>query len=179
MSFHWEFLPDRHTFKIADGNIPSESLKDYDEEARNVIRDFIATKKSTNAHTRIRQKSSSKIHKPLRPGETRVLELHAADLNAPFQGNLHTVSIDFTYPVSPDPGPDKATNHGVSLATELPVWYTALSYTWGPSGSDDEIHVEGETLKITSSLACALQHLRSPEHNVFLWIDQIVRPVCL
>ena len=175
MSFHWEFLPDRRVFKLADGNIPSESLGDYDEEARNAIRDFVA-KKSTNTHPPVRQTPSSDIYKLLKAGEIRILELHAADFDAPFQANLHTVSIDFTYPVLPFPFPDKITNHGVSLATESPVWYTALSYTWGPPGSDAEIHVEGEALKITSSLACALQYLRSSEHSVFLWIDQIVRP---
>jgi hypothetical protein len=129
-------------FKVADGNIPSESLDDFDEEARNAVRAFITTKKSTNTYPSARQISPSKIYKPLKHGEIRVLELHAADFDAPFQANIHTVSIDFTYPVLPGPGPDKTTNHGVSLVTESPVWYTALSYTWGPPGSNDEIHVE-------------------------------------
>ena len=179
MSFHWEFLPARHVFQLADGNVPSESLGDYDEEAKDSIREFIAKKKCANIHPPARQAPPSKIYKLLNHGEIRVLELHAADFDAPFQAKLHTISIDFTYPVLTFPFPYKITNHGVSLATESPVWYTALSYAWGPPGSDAEIHVEGEALKITSNLACALQYLRSPKHSVFLWIDQIVRPARL
>jgi hypothetical protein len=175
MSFHWEFLGSRHIFKTADNNIPFDSLDDFDDEAREIVREFISSKKATNNCTLTRQASSSGIYYPLEDGEIRVIELHAADFNAPFRANLHTVSIDFTYPISPDPGPDRLTNHGVSLATESSVWYTALSYTWGSNVFDTEVHIGSNVVKITSSLACALRYLRSPDHSVFLWIDQIVR----
>ncbi|KKY15306.1 putative heterokaryon incompatibility protein [Diplodia seriata] len=56
-----------------------------------------------------------------------------------------------------------------------PVWYTALSYTWGiPNPSTDSfIECDGFKLKITQSLDAALRHFRQTYHSINMWIDQI------
>ena len=55
--------------------------------------------------------------------------------------------------------------------------YEALSYTWGSSGADTELHVfqdgESKTLTITQNLAIALQHLRNEHQSRRLWIDAV------
>jgi hypothetical protein len=122
-------------------------------------------------------------------GEIRVLELHSGDSASPLRGTLHTVSIDFAHPAreeqytKPFDNPantsrrtltfTRHTNHAVSLATGKPVWFTALSYVWGAPIFDHTITFEHKQLKISASLAGALEHLRSAEHSVILWADQI------
>jgi hypothetical protein len=122
-------------------------------------------------------------------GEIRVLELHPAEAKDALRGRLHIVSIDFTHPDRYQPhtrpfdstvnidrnfwGFQRHTNHAVSVATGQPVWYTALSYVWGVPVFDQNISFEHGSINITSSLATALHHLRSTEHGIFLWIDQI------
>ena len=55
--------------------------------------------------------------------------------------------------------------------------YEALSYTWGTSGADTELHViqngEFKSLAITQNLATALQHLRNKHQSRRLWIDAV------
>jgi hypothetical protein len=53
------------------------------------------------------------------------------------------------------------------------VWYTALSYTWGPNVFEASIECDGHTLTITRSLETALRHFRQLDGSVFMWIDQI------
>jgi hypothetical protein len=118
-------------------------------------------------------------------GEIRLLELHPAKAINALRGRLHIVSIDFTHPYIQEqryrstkagrriPYNTRPTNHAVSLTTGQPVWYTALSYVWGAPVFDQNISFENGSISITSSLASALHHLRSTEHGIFLWIDQI------
>lgn len=49
-----------------------------------------------------------------------------------------------------------------------PIWYTALSYTWGPGAFDMPINVDGHEKLITKSLYGVLQHLRPSGHSVVL-----------
>ena len=55
--------------------------------------------------------------------------------------------------------------------------YEALSYTWGTSAADTELHViqdnEFKSLTVTKSLATALQHLRNEHHSQRFWIDAV------
>ena len=52
--------------------------------------------------------------------------------------------------------------------------YEALSYCWGESQERKEITVNGlRGFKLTSHLWDALQRLRLPDHDRFLWIDAI------
>lgn len=131
----------------------------------------------------------SELYQPLMDGEIRVLELHAGEPGSPLQGTLHTVSIDFSHPAreeqytQPFDNPantsrrtltfTRHTNHAVSLVTGKPVWFTALSYVWGAPDFDHTISFEHGQKKITATLAGALEHLRSNEHSVILWTDQI------
>ena len=88
------------------------------------------------------------------------------------RGHLRVARIDFEYPRIRDD--QRHTNHAISLPEGAPLWYTALSYTWGPPIFDVEFHFgEKGFIKITSSLASALRNLRSEHESVFLWIDQI------
>ncbi|KAK7557144.1 heterokaryon incompatibility protein-domain-containing protein [Phyllosticta citricarpa] len=66
------------------------------------------------------------------------------------------------------------TKHALSTDNlEKPVFYTALSYTWGSGGFDCEIECDGGSLPITASLNAALRHFRQKDHSVVMWIDQI------
>jgi hypothetical protein len=122
-------------------------------------------------------RSASQIYTALKDGEIRILELHPTGLNAQLRGDFHVAQIRFSYPKrSDDPSRmARRINHAISLPAGKPLWYTALSYTWGPPDFDREIQigVGGDTVMITTSLYVALQHLRSSTHSVFLWIDQI------
>ena len=55
---------------------------------------------------------------------------------------------------------------------QCPV-YDALSYTWGDVFQIGEILVDGQPFRATSNLVAALEHFRSTEHDVRLWIDAI------
>ncbi|KAF2020388.1 hypothetical protein BU24DRAFT_429543 [Aaosphaeria arxii CBS 175.79] len=105
----------------------------------------------------------------LRQGEIRVLELYPGSRDEKMGGTLRVVSIDFEYPsVSEQNGINQArqTNHGVNLDSSEPVWYTALSYVWGPHVFDHQIVIDNISFWITGSLASALQQLRSKTNNV-------------
>jgi len=148
----------------------------FEEPDYGAIHDFISIKERQNDHQTDVHRTSAQLYLPLMDGEIRVLELHPAAFDAPFQAKLHVVSIDFTYfgglrEARRDR--NRPLNHGVSLTTKIPVWYTALSYTWGVPLFSHIINFDIGSVKITSSLACAIQHLRSSEHGIYLWIDQI------
>ena len=56
--------------------------------------------------------------------------------------------------------------------------YEALSYTWGPSGDDPIMYLDGYGVEIRRSLEAALLNLRSPEATMNIWIDQICINQC-
>jgi hypothetical protein len=148
----------------------------FEEPDYGAIHDFISIKERQNDPRTDIHCTSAQLYLPLMDGEIRVLELHPAAFDAPFQAKLHVVSIDFTYfggLREARRGRNRPTNHGASLITKTPVWYTALSYTWGVPAFNQIINFDVGSVKITSSLACAIQHLRSSEHGIYLWIDQI------
>lgn len=125
------------------------------------------------------------LYQPLLEGEIRILELYPATVDAPFEGKLHVVSTDFEYPKNPPvyrrtvPGAARTAfdqrrfNHAISLIEKTPMWYTALSYTWGAPIFDQSIKIENYLINITSGLAAAMRRLRSASQSIFLWIDQI------
>lgn len=51
--------------------------------------------------------------------------------------------------------------------------FTAISYAWGDASSRTAIQVNRKELSITSALDSALRHLRLPDQQRKLWIDQI------
>lgn len=105
----------------------------------------------------------------------RVIELRPGSGTSSIDTILHHCSLEFD---SVFKNEDNGSLHEVRYATSLrtfgePIWYTALSYTWGPPIFDKTISVGERELSITTSLYTALLHLRHPEHSVMLWIDQI------
>lgn len=51
--------------------------------------------------------------------------------------------------------------------------YEALSYTWGDPESTCPIAINGSSLQVTTNLASALRHIRTPDSPRVLWIDAI------
>ncbi|KAI4612820.1 uncharacterized protein J4E87_010083 [Alternaria ethzedia] len=174
-------------FQAASFEGPGGVDGQLDEIAQSHIQDFVAQKRSQRGD--LPHEPPSQLYQPLGEGEIRVLELHPGEPGSPLRGTLHVVSIDFSHPAreeqytQPFDNPantsrrtltyTRHTNHAVSLATGKPVWYTALSYVWGPPIFEDTISFEHGQLNISASLAGALNHLRSTEHSVVLWTDQI------
>lgn len=164
--------------QIATATGPPET--DYiDRDDLLALQDFVKSKNQERPETVHSSPvgSASQIYTALKDGEIRILELHPTGLDTQLRGDFHVAQIRFSYPErSDDPSRmARRTNHAISLPAGKPLWYTALSYTWGPPDFDREIQigVGGDTVMITTSLYVALQHLRSTTHSVFLWIDQI------
>ncbi|OJD35303.1 heterokaryon incompatibility protein [Diplodia corticola] len=112
--------------------------------------------------------------------EIRILELLPGHFSDKLKGALHHCSVEFEFDVESDERPYDVryfrTRHGLSMEDlTQPVWYTALSYTWGvPNPSTDSvIECDGFELKITHSLDVALRHFRQTDDSINLWIDQI------
>ncbi|KAF1968439.1 HET-domain-containing protein [Bimuria novae-zelandiae CBS 107.79] len=165
--------PKQAPFSPATRTAPPGPLGQVNEEGRNQIRDFLAKqldKSKPSAHDA--PLSTNSVYSALNPGEIRVLELNPGQFAESLHGALHVARIDFQYPrISSF---QRYTNHAISLPEGEPLWYTALSYTWGEPIFDVEFHFANEaSIQITSSLASALKHLRSEHDSVFLWIDQI------
>jgi hypothetical protein len=162
-------------FEIATAAGPSGVYGTFDEDDWASLQDFLDKKKS-NANRPVQRSPSHELYRPLGEGEIRVLELSSGESHAPLEGKLHVVSIDFRYPTKKTKWAEtwtRFTNHAVSLNTRKPMWYTALSYVWGVPVFDEAIRFADKTVTISSSLAAALYRLRSTEHSVFLWIDQV------
>ncbi|PMD32104.1 heterokaryon incompatibility, partial [Hyaloscypha variabilis F] len=51
--------------------------------------------------------------------------------------------------------------------------YTALSYVWGDANDLTTISTDGRPLRITTSLECALRHLRDTKRALNVWADGI------
>lgn len=124
------------------------------------------------------------LESPYRPitdrHEIRVLELLPGDFNDQLQGTLHHCSVEFEFDVESDPRPYNQryfrTRHGLSMEDlTQPIWYTALSYTWGDPNPDTDCFMEcdGFELRITHSLDVALRQFRKTDHSISMWIDQI------
>lgn len=60
------------------------------------------------------------------------------------------------------------------LLTDEPMpRFTALSYTWGNPNPASEIVIDGTKRDVSPNLASALQHLRSKNEMVSLWVDAV------
>lgn len=119
--------------------------------------------------------SSSSLYQPIRNSfEIRVLEIYPGERDDDLYGALRHCSIDLAYRRSPSRRKNLGTQHGLSLEDNpVPVWYTALSYTWGPNVFDHRFHCGSHIKYITKSLDTALRHFRLPDKTVVMWIDQI------
>lgn len=56
---------------------------------------------------------------------------------------------------------------------ETPIWFTALSYTWGPPVFEAAFTCNGHPKPITRSLEAALRRFRDTKKSIVLWVDQI------
>ncbi|TGO47376.1 hypothetical protein BCON_0280g00030 [Botryotinia convoluta] len=120
----------------------------------------------------------SRLYKTIvNPYEIRVLEIKPGCNNEKLRGSLHHCSVEFEYETVVDQfGLHKTayTTHALSVENlTTPIWYTALSYTWGSSGMDGSIECDGHEKAITTSLEIALRNMRKEDHPIVMWIDQI------
>ncbi|OAF99362.1 HET-domain-containing protein [Paraphaeosphaeria sporulosa] len=158
-------------FQPATKDGPADVKAHPDEAGWAAIREHVA-RKLRGTRMNDQNLSADLNYSPIDLDEIRVLELQRGDHGDPLNGSLHVANIDFAYPEVKDY--KRKTNHAISLAEGGPVWYTALSYTWGDPIFDAQFHfANGTSIQITSSLASALTHLRSQTDSIFLWIDQI------
>ena len=51
--------------------------------------------------------------------------------------------------------------------------YTALSYTWGDASLEEEIALNGQSVRIQSNLAAALRQLKQMGTRGYVWADAI------
>ncbi|KAH7246888.1 heterokaryon incompatibility protein-domain-containing protein [Fusarium solani] len=63
--------------------------------------------------------------------------------------------------------------HLISLTSDPPPKYEALSYTWGDPKVTREIIVNGYLVNVTFNLYSALYRLRQPEEMRVLWVDAL------
>lgn len=61
----------------------------------------------------------------------------------------------------------------LSLSNSEHIPYEALSYVWGSSELVERITLDGKQFWVTDSLYAALQYLRLPDRDRYLWIDAI------
>ncbi|KAF5873533.1 putative heterokaryon incompatibility protein [Botrytis fragariae] len=120
----------------------------------------------------------SRLYKTIiNPYEIRVLEIKPGCNNEKLRGSLHHCSVEFEYDTIVDQfGLRRTTNTMHALSVEnltTPIWYTALSYTWGSSSMDGSIECDGHEKAITTSLEIALRNMRKEDHPIVMWIDQI------
>jgi hypothetical protein len=136
---------------------------------RAALDDFVRQKKESLPP---RPPSTHPIYSFLRKGEIRVIELYPGEFGSELRGKLHIACIDFAYPK--EGNWQRNTNHAVSLETGGPLWFTALSYVWGPGVFEIKFHLgDDQAILITKTLSMALQHVRAKDRSVWLWIDQI------
>ncbi|KAJ5064346.1 heterokaryon incompatibility protein-domain-containing protein [Bipolaris maydis] len=161
-------------FQPATSNGPSDATGNLDGLALDHIRDFVSKRRLQRGEKDTRPPSIS-LYQPLADGEIRVLELSPGDFEDPLYGKLHMVNIDFSHPsrVEHTVYPFDNPANTMSLTTETPVWYTAISYVWGAPVFDQTIWLGDMSLKILKSLASALRYLRLKDKSIFVWTDQI------
>lgn len=117
------------------------------------------------------------LYRPLTGAwDIRLLELHPGAFDDHLIGTLLHCSIEFEY------GNLDKKNSNLSVPTKhalhsadftKPIWYTALSYTWGSSILKGKRSCGVHCLSITKPLETALRYFRQPNHSVVIWIDQI------
>ena len=101
----------------------------------------------------------SKTYQPLNPTkkQVRLLRLAPGKILSPIRGSLIVVSLD------------KLRRR---KWRRLRIW-SALSYVWGTSPQNHSIKISRQHVPITPTLRNALQFLRYPDGERYLWIDQI------
>lgn len=115
---------------------------------------------------------SKTMYRPLKgEHEIRILAVSPGRHDDDIHCALRHCSTEFEYGWTGNAR--RETRHVTDLETWTRIWYTALSYTWGPPVFTSRIICNGHKAWITPNLEAALRHLRSPQHTVHLWIDQL------
>lgn len=113
------------------------------------------------------------LYHPLEdPYDIRVLEVHPGLPGERLHASLHHCSIGFDMAYIKTISPSGR----FALSTQKldgPVWYTALSYTWGQPVFDATIYFNGHAKPITQTLETALKHFRHRTDSIMLWVDQV------
>ncbi|PMD31539.1 hypothetical protein L207DRAFT_572752 [Hyaloscypha variabilis F] len=170
------------------GQFELASTENHPEvNTENEIRTWASTK-TISAATRGNDKG--KLYRPfVDPYEIRVLEIKPGANSEKLQGSLHHCSVEF----ESEPKDFLAFKGETLIETRqsrltykyltmyalsmddltTPVFYTALSYTWGSQIFDGIIECDGHEKAITKSLEAALRNFRKPDRSVVMWIDQI------
>ena len=155
------------SFQPATSDGPQGILGQLGKAERADIAQFVREKNNSYA----REKHSNQTYSRLENGEIRILELCPGTFDSDLHGMLHIASIDFEY--ASVGNYKRFTNHAVSLTDNKPIWYTALSYVWGPPQFDVTFYLQDGTIQITRTLESALRHLKIEKQSIYLWIDQI------
>lgn len=73
-----------------------------------------------------------------------------------------------------------AANHGDGIHCQLTTvrlqdrpQFEALSYTWGSTGTPDEIRINGHGFQVWENAGAALRRMRLPKAPRRLWVDAI------
>ena len=137
----------------------------------------------TKQHARLPRSSKTsaqqagQFYKPISDAnEIRVLTLSPGKYRDNLTGSLRHITVDFEYLAEPLPegGTFRTeTLHGMCLEESMPVWYTALSYSWGYPALDCPLVCDGHSKNITKSLDVALRHLRHEDWPVNVWADLV------
>ncbi|KAH7184642.1 heterokaryon incompatibility protein-domain-containing protein [Fusarium flagelliforme] len=113
---------------------------------------------------------SQGLYKPItNPYEIRVLEIKPGIGTERLEAALHYCTVEFDH-LALNCLPKWAIS---STDYSKPVFFTALSYTWGPNAFDCSIECDGFVKNITTSLDSAIRQFRHPVDSIMMWIDQI------
>ena len=112
------------------------------------------------------------------PTDIRLLILAPGSFEDKLMGRLRTCSLGYPYPAYCKIDQDgiistPKVQWAYCLRSRKIIWYTALSYVWGPPIFNRIIECNGYEMRITSNLADALRHFRLEDTAIILWIDQL------
>lgn len=154
----------------ADKKFEITHIDDKHERIIDLYREKINNWAKTKTNSIRRGESGgSKLYRPITDiYEIRVLEIKPGKPSDQLNGALHHCSVEFRLT------DDAPLSFALSMNDlSIPVFYTALSYTWGAPNFDAEFECDGYVKMITRSLESALRHLRQEDRAVVLWVDQI------
>ncbi|AEO63096.1 uncharacterized protein THITE_2107963 [Thermothielavioides terrestris NRRL 8126] len=155
-------------FKLARRSDPAQRFAEAE------VRKWAAAKQheqtAANSATCDEPAKQNGIYRELRdPYEIRVLEVLPGVGDETLRCHLVHCSVEFELKF-----PHPKVQYALSMQDlTQPVWYTALSYVWGPPNFEATIECDGQALPITRSLETVLRRFRLPDCSGFMWVDQI------
>ena len=167
MSLHQYFFPEMAAHDISCPVALGENMSKIAYVGQAEVDDFI---RSNHQRFKPRTFNNSLLYQPLvEAEEIRVLEIHPAPSHSDIECTLRHCYIDFEYSSTTKLIP---TSHALSR-DRAPLWYTALSYSWGLPQYTSVIKCNGFEKRITPNLEAAIRYLRNNTATVIVWIDQI------